>query len=85
VNLSQIHTHPGLGVEHSRYDDAHANSRRALSVVLPFYGRWHGVWPRGIGVHEFQSSYWHLLSDADAGRRVAIGGAGIPARLVDLR
>jgi hypothetical protein len=85
VNLSQIHTHPGHRVEHSRYDDAHANSRRALSLVLPYYGRWQGVWPRGIGVHEFQNDYWHFLSDADAERRVIVGGTEIPARLVYLR
>jgi hypothetical protein len=85
VNLSQLHTHPGAGVEHSRYDDAHANSRRALSIVVPYYGRWRGTWPKGIGVHELQDGYWHLLSDADAGRRVVVGGPDLPARLVDFR
>lgn len=84
VNLAQVHTHPGPGVEHSRYDDGHANSRRALSIVLPCYGRWQGPWPLGVGVHEFQDDYWHLLSEADAALRVAVAEAG-DAELLDLR
>lgn len=84
VNLGQVHTHPGRNVEHSRYDDGHANSRRALSVVLPFYGRWQGPWPLGVGLHEFQNDYWHLLSDADASLRVTVAEFG-DAELLDLR
>lgn len=83
VNLSQVHTHPGRSVEHSRYDDANANSRRALSVVMPNYGRWPGPWPDGVGVHEFQDSYWHLLSEADAGHRVVLVAGD--SELLDLR
>ncbi len=84
LNLSQVHTHPGSGVEHSRYDDAHANSRRALSAVFPFYGLWKGPWPVGVGVHEFQDDYWHLLPEADAALRVVVTDAG-DAELLDLR
>ncbi len=84
LNLAQVHTHPGHGVEHSRYDDAHANSRRALSAVIPFYGRWTGPWPVGLGVHEFQDEYWHLLSEADAALRLALIDAG-DTELLDLR
>ena len=84
VNLSQVHTHPGLSVEHSRYDDEQANSRRALSVVVPFYGRWQGPWPAGLGVHEFQDDYWHLLSETDASIRVMLADAG-DTELLDLR
>src|SRR5262249_9468740 len=84
VNLAQVHTHPGHGVEHSRYDDGHANSRRALSVVIPFYGRWHGPWPIGVGVHEFQDEYWHLLTEADARLRGPVVEPG-DAELLDLR
>jgi hypothetical protein len=71
-NLSQVHSHPGLMVEHSIYDDAMANSRRALSIVIPSYGHWTGTWPSGIGVHEFQNNYWHRLSDRDAAFRVEL-------------
>lgn len=85
VNLCQLHTHPGRGVEHSRYDDEHANSRRALSLVLPWYGRWQGEWHAGLGVHEFQGGYWHLLAEDEARRRVILGGADLMTRLVDLR
>jgi hypothetical protein len=84
VNLGQVHTHPGVNVEHSRYDDANANSRRALSVVIPFYGRWQGPWPMGLGIHDFQDDYWHLLSDVDAAQRLALEDAG-DAELLDLR
>lgn len=71
-NLAQIHTHPGKFVEHSIYDDQMANSRRALSLVVPSYGHWSSIWPSGIGVHEFQDEYWHLLTDHDASRRVVL-------------
>jgi hypothetical protein len=70
--LAQIHSHPGAGVEHSRYDDEMVASTRALSIVFPFYGRWSGPWPHGIGVHEHQSEYWHLLSAAHAAHRVQL-------------
>lgn len=71
-NLAQIHSHPGALVEHSRYDDDMANSRRAVSIVLPHYGCWGDQWPRGVGVHEFQDDYWYLLSDEAAASRVAV-------------
>jgi hypothetical protein len=76
--LAQIHSHPGAGVEHSRYDDEMAASTRSLSIVFPFYGRWSGPWPHGIGVHEHQSEYWHLLSTDHAAHRVQLAAdAGI--------
>lgn len=84
-NLAQLHGHPGRAVEHSRYDDAYANSRRALSLVLPDYGVWQGIWPCGIGVHEFQDGYWHLLTDADAAHRVIVVVDAGPIAVVDLR
>lgn len=82
-NLAQVHTHPGIEVEHSRYDDQHANSRRAMSFVVPVYGLWEGEWPEGIGVHEFQNDYWYLLSDEYAKRRTRLTDAH--AVLVDTR
>lgn len=74
--LAQIHSHPGSGVEHSTYDDRMASSRRALSIVFPFYGQWTGPWPVGVGVHEWQDDYWHLLTEDLAARRVLISGHG---------
>lgn len=70
--LAQIHSHPGKWVEHSRYDDLMASSKKALSIVFPFYGHWSQRWPVGVGVHEWQRDYWHLLGDAAAGRRIRL-------------
>lgn len=70
--LAQLHSHPGLGVEHSRYDDRMASSRRALSLVFPFHGRHDSTFPLGVGVHEWQDDYWHLLSLQQAARRVVL-------------
>ena len=82
--LAQVHSHPGVGVEHSRYDDLMVASRRALSFVFPNYGRIGGDWPSGIGVHEWQDGYWHLLSPELATSRVWMGPvAGVDVR--DLR
>ena len=74
-NLAQVHSHPGVHVEHSRYDDKMASSRRALSLVFPRYGQWHDEWPRGIGIHEHQDGYWHLLELQSAARRIQLAGA----------
>lgn len=70
--VAQIHSHPGRNVEHSRYDDQMIASRRALSLVFPDYGRLAKPWPCGIGVHEWQEGYWHLLNDFQAVRRVRL-------------
>ncbi|MBI2313630.1 MAG: Mov34/MPN/PAD-1 family protein [Betaproteobacteria bacterium] len=84
-NLAQIHTHPGSMVEHSAYDDLMANSRQALSLVLPRYGASICKWPSEIGVHEFQGEYWYRLSPGQAARRiVSIPDYG-PIRTLDLR
>jgi hypothetical protein len=70
--LAQVHSHPGIDVEHSLYDDRMVSSRRLLSLVFPMYGRVSAPFPAGVGVHEWQDDYWHLLSVADAARRVVI-------------
>jgi hypothetical protein len=70
--LAQTHSHPGIRVEHSNYDDRMMSSRRALSLVFPAYGRPRRSFPHGVGVHEWQSDYWHLLDEADARRRVVV-------------
>jgi proteasome lid subunit RPN8/RPN11 len=84
VNLAQLHSHPGPHVDHSLYDDEMANSRRALSVVVPNYGHWRNDWPSGVGIHEFQAGFWHRLDDALVQRRVAIVD-GPEATLIDCR
>ena len=70
--LAQVHSHPGVLVEHSPYDDEMASSRRALSLVFPQYGRLTAAWPDGVGVHEWQSDYWHHLTSSQARSRVAL-------------
>jgi len=85
VCLAQVHSHPGSLVEHSSYDDENVSSQRILSVVIPTYGRWHGRWPKGVGVHECQNSYWHQLSDIDAAQRVQLSPKPDPVTLIDLR
>lgn len=70
--VAQIHSHPGRNVEHSRYDDQMVASRRALSLVFPNYGHLARAWPCGIGVHEWQEGYWHLLDDRQSTMRVRL-------------
>lgn len=70
--LAQVHSHPGRRVEHSSYDDWMVSSRRILSVVFPYYGRGNQPFPVGVGIHEWQNGYWHLLDHAAAERRVTI-------------
>lgn len=83
-NLAQIHTHPSGSVEHSPYDDEHANSRRALSLVFPFYGRRRIADLSSVGIHEWQSDYWHLLSRDASSSRVAVVNFG-EVMLIDTR
>lgn len=82
--VGAIHSHPGLGVEHSTYDDEMTPSRRAISIVMPRYGRWSGPWPRGLGIHEYFENYWHLLSDEHALQRVILSDAA-EVQTIDLR
>jgi Prokaryotic homologs of the JAB domain len=83
VTLGQVHTHPGGDVEHSWYDDRHAVSVRAVSLVLPFYGRDPGDWPDRIGVHDYQDGWWHLLTAGQAAERISLGD--LPLQIIDLR
>lgn len=82
--VGAIHSHPGRGVEHSRYDDEMTPSRRAVSIVFPEYGAWSETWPRGLGVHEYFEKYWHLLSSEQARARVQLV-AGTAAPVKDMR
>ena len=71
-NLAQVHSHPARSTEHSWYDDEMIASKRSLSLVFPYYGRTAARWPDGIGIHEWQDGFWHLLGSGAATRRVAI-------------
>lgn len=83
--LAQVHSHPGRRVEHSNYDDRMMSSRKALSLVFPFYGKPTEVFLHGVGVHEWQIDYWHLLDEAQAARRVIVTAAGAAIKIEDLR
>lgn len=98
TNLAQIHSHPGVEVGHSEYDDDMANSRRALSLIYPRYGsvrgmwRFHGwlwrLWPRAfpdeIGVHAFTDNAWALLPPPDVNCVLQLTHGPAPA-FIDLR
>jgi hypothetical protein len=97
-NLAQIHSHPGDGVQHSGYDDQMANSRRALSLVFPRYGRMPGAWrwrawiwrlwpapfPRAIGVHAFRDGRWVYLDPPAISLAIRLVSNPAPA-VIDLR
>jgi hypothetical protein len=70
--LAQVHSHPGFRVEHSNYDDSMVSSHRVLSLVFPSYGRGVEPFPNGVGVHEWQDDYWHLLDLASVRRRIVL-------------
>ncbi|WP_245484112.1 Mov34/MPN/PAD-1 family protein [Rhizobium ruizarguesonis] len=72
--LAQIHSHPGFDTEHSRYDDVMTSSRKILSVVFPAYGKLVASWPDGLGVHEWQVDYWHMLSAQQVKTRLCLEG-----------
>ncbi len=84
VTLAQLHSHPSADVEHSWYDDRHAVSVRAISLVLPFYGRDPGDWPGRIGVHEYQDGWWHLLTAGQAAKRISFADDAL-LQIIDLR
>lgn len=82
--LAQVHSHPGVNVEHSRYDDKMVMSKRVLSLVFPTYGRYVvATFPRGVGVHEWQEDYWHLLPENLSARRIRVGGGEV--EITDMR
>lgn len=84
-NLAQVHTHPSLWVGHSPYDDHYANSRNALSLVFPSYGRLLPRWPSAVGVHEFLDGQWRRLADARVLERIVFDSALPAPELLDLR
>jgi hypothetical protein len=83
INRAQIHTHPSRWVGHSPYDDDHAISRNALSIVLPRYGTTIDAWPKGVGIHEFQNNMWYNLDAQQASQRIRLVEGEV--NLIDLR
>jgi Prokaryotic homologs of the JAB domain len=83
VTLAQVHSHPGEHVEHSWYDDRHAISTRAVSFVLPNYGRHADDWLARVGVHDYQNSWWHQLTAEQVAARVSFTAALL--QILDLR
>lgn len=81
--IASIHSHPGDFVEHSSYDDEMMPSRHAFSLVFANYGAVTGLWPSGVGVHEYIEDYWHLLPRSDARRQVVFEDREVA--FVDLR
>lgn len=84
-NLAQIHTHPGAWVDHSPYDDEQANSGKALSIVIPYYGKKRDSWPLRCGVLEFQNGYWHKLQPSEVLQRIDMYCSEDKIMKVDLR
>jgi proteasome lid subunit RPN8/RPN11 len=83
VTIGQVHSHPGDDVEHSWYDDRHAISVRAVSFVLPHYGRDARDWLARVGVHDYQNDWWHQLTAEQVATRVSFTDA--PLQILDLR
>jgi hypothetical protein len=83
VTLGQVHSHPSEDVEHSWYDDRNAVSLRAISIVVPRYGRRPVSWPGQAGVHEHQDGWWHLLDAPQSAARITLAAA--PLQIIDLR
>lgn len=77
--LAQVHTHPGIDVAHSCWDDSHAVSIKALSVVLPEYGGVPVTW-KSIGVHRYEDGRWRRLSEREAMDAVVILGPAVDGR-----
>lgn len=82
--VAAVHSHPGIVVEHSEYDDVMAPSHSALSLVFAKYGRLDAAWPEGVGVHEHMQNYWYLLPPEDAKTRIKFI-EGLDFELFDLR
>lgn len=82
--VAAVHSHPGISVEHSEYDDEMAPSRRALSIVFANYAAYPVRWPIDVGMHEFIDNYWHLLPHGEAADRLLFDG-DVEAHTIDLR
>lgn len=61
--LAQVHTHPGIDVNHSPFDDENAYSQMdgALSIVMPSHACHRPILP-DCGVHVREEAGWRRLS-----------------------
>jgi hypothetical protein len=78
VVVTQIHTHPGDGTDHSPWDDEKIVSRKIFSLVFPRYGSAPALGE--AGVHEFLAGKWRLLIPADAKRRLVLAPDSVDSR-----
>jgi proteasome lid subunit RPN8/RPN11 len=72
--LGQVHSHPGLFVDHSHGDDENALMpyKGFFSIVVPAYAR-KGMLPLGIcGVHVFEGAYFRRLSQPELDSRFRV-------------
>lgn len=82
--VGQVHAHPGVDVEHSTIDDEKAASLKALSLVLPHYGSRLPALD-GLGVHDYQQHYWHLLEDTVGRKKITVTPQAPMPIVMDLR
>ena len=74
--LCQVHSHPGIFIDHSDGDDegAFMPYEGFLSIVVPFYGV-DGILPlTQCGVHRFQNGGFYRLSDSEIEEGFTIEG-----------
>ncbi len=73
VRLAQVHTHGGAWVGHSDRDSEKAYSQAvgALSLVVPFHGRFK-THPNDCGVNLREDEGWRLLDQLEASAVVRI-------------
>ena len=80
VHLGQAHSHPGWQVSHSSIDDVDTFARRdgALSVVLPWFGRY-GFHLGQCGVHRHIDGRFRHVRDVNEHVRIVPGFADLRA------
>lgn len=67
VVVAQLHSHPGSDTTHSLWDNEMMVSRRAFSLVMPFYA----ALPcdlRAAGVHVYDGTHWVKLQRLEGHR-----------------
>ena len=86
VCLAQVHTHPGMLLSQSKYDEQHALSRRDgfLSLIVPEYGNVSLYDLENVSVHESWAGSWVSLDKIAKGKRVQIVDDFLDLRLKSL-
>jgi hypothetical protein len=79
VAVAQIHTHPGVDVKHSPWDDAQIVSQNVWSLVMPNYGKL-PVNFSDVGVHRFRDGRWRRLTADEVGKTLLIQPLLVDAR-----